>query len=362
MIFPQRVLITGIHGHIGRALAIDLIKKGCEVTGIDRFEADTFYQPYIASEIPYMPQVFISEMLDKSGILYILNQTRPQYVVHLAACVHVGESFVEPVGTFHNNIFSTFTLLDAVKEFDSSIGLMNAASAEVFGDQPSPQNEDTPFSPQSPYAVSKVANVYSTRMYRAYGLRFSNAYFYNNESIDRSIRYVSRKIIQAVPRIRLGLQQDLRLGNLNARRSWMAREDMISGIEAIMGLSYGDDFIIAPDSSYSRSVRELAELVFELEGMPIIWQIEASTSKADNRSVALREVGVTQAGRIVVRVDESLLRPLDVPDLIGDASRLHKATGWTPQVSFKELVENILNHDRELALAEARMRGVIQTP
>src|SRR5438105_2174718 len=108
---PSRVLITGIHGHIGRALAIDLMQKGCEVSGIDRFEAGTFYQPYIAGDIPNMPTVFISEMMDKEGLLYILNQTKPQYVVHLAACVHVGESFIEPVGTFHNNIFSTFTLL-----------------------------------------------------------------------------------------------------------------------------------------------------------------------------------------------------------------------------------------------------------
>ena len=359
MSLPKRVLITGIHGNIGRALALNLMQKGCEVSGVDRFEADTFYQPYIAGEIPYTPQVFISEMMDKGSILNILKQTNPQYAVHLAACVHVGESFTEPLGTFHNNIFSTFTLLDAVKEFDSSIGLLNAASAEVFGDQPSPQNESTPFSPQSPYAVSKVANVYSTRMYRAYGLRFSNAYFYNNESIHRSTRYVSRKIIMAVPRIRLGLQQDLRLGNLNARRSWMAREDMVTGIEAIMGLPYGDDFIIAPDSSYSRSVRELAEMVFELDGMPIKWQIEQLSSSADTRNEVLREIGVAQDGRVVVRVDEGLLRPLDVPDLIGDATKLHDATGWTPQVSFKTLVINILNHDRQLALTEARARGII---
>ena len=249
--------------------------------------------------------------------------------------------------------------MDAVKGFDSSIGLLNAASAEVFGDQPSPQSEETPFAPQSPYAVSKVANVYSTRMYRAYGRRFSNAYFYNNESIDRSTRYVSRNIITAVPRIRLGLQQDLRLGNLNAQRSWMAREDMISGIEAIMQLPYGEDFIIAPDSSYSRSVRELAELIFELEGMPISWHVEPPTSSNDYRSEVLREVGITDDGRVVVRVDESLFRPLDVPDLIGNADKLRRATGWKPEVSFETLVNNILEHDRQIALTEARAHGLL---
>ncbi|HXH26321.1 MAG TPA: GDP-mannose 4,6-dehydratase [Candidatus Acidoferrum sp.] len=359
MSLPKRILITGVYGQIGRALAIDLIGKGCEVTGIERFEANVFAELHAAGKLAHQPRVFIGEMAEKNSVLSILKQVQPEYIVHLAACVHVGESFIEPVGVLRNNIFSTLAVLDAAKELSPSVGLFNAATPEIFGDQSPPQTEATSFAPQSPYAVSKAAAVYLTRLYRSRGMRFSNGYIYNTESIDRSPRYVLRKMTQAAPRIRLGLQPHLSLGSLDTRRSWMAREDTVAAIEAIMALPEGDDFIIAPPASHCRSVRELAELVFQQENMPITWHTQTLGSPSGVRPAKPAEVGVTTGNRIVIMTDDALLRPLDAPNLQGDASKLTSRTGWRPQICLEALIKTILASDACAAEAEARQRGLL---
>ena len=359
MALPRRILITGIYGQIGRALAIDLLRKDCEVSGIERLESNGFEALYATNDIPRVPKVFISEMADKSALLAILHKARPEYIVHLAANVHVGESFSEPTGVLRNNIFSTLAIMDTVKDFDPSIGLFYAASSEVFGAALPPQTEDTSFDPRSPYAISKVTGVYLTRLYRHYGLRFSNGYFYNTESVDRSPRYVLRKLTQAAPRIRLGLQTVVYIGSLETRRSWLAREDAVAAIEAIMSLSAGDDFVIAPPNSHSRSVRELAETIFELEGLPISWQVQPLSPPNGAHLSPPAEIGVTANGRIIIRTDESLVRPLDVPNLVGNSAKLSTLTGWQARVSLESLITTVLTHDRNLAEAEARKRGLI---
>lgn len=353
----KTVLITGIYGHIGLALTKKLMEKGYDVCGIDRYESNKVYEYYFEKKIARVPKVFISEMREKDGLLYILNQTHPQYIVHLAGCVHVGDSFIEPLGTLENNIGSTVALLEAVKGFDSNIALVNAASAEVYGNQPSPQNENTTFSPRSFYAISKVTNVYLIRMYRSFGLkRLSNAYIFNTESEERSSKYILRKITVAAARIKHGLQDEVVVGNLNTKRTWISRDDTVNALIAIMLLPNGDEFVISADKSGTRSVRELTEYVFQVQGIPITWEIQPPSSSQDKRSENLREVGMTAKGKVVVRVDENLFRPLDVMDLQGDASKLSKATGWKPAVTFDEMVKRMLEYDNSLAIKEITLQ------
>lgn len=342
---PCRVLITGIYGQIGRALAVTLLAQGYEVSGIDRYDSDFFERMLRIGHIPRMPRIFVSEMSSSTVLSDILRRTQCDYVVHAAAYVHVGDSFHEPVGVLQNNIFPLLHLLEAVRASSKPVKVLNLASAEVFGEQHTVHTEETPFMPKSPYAVSKVSGVYLVRLYRLRGIRAANAYLYNTESVDRSDRYVLRKITRGVSRVCVGLQPCITLGNLHAKRSWIAREDVIDALGAILQLADADDFIVAPPLDHQRTVREVVETVFRLEHMPISW-----------RGVAAEEVGVTTEGKRVVTIDPTLIRPLDIETFAGDATKLHMLTGWHPKVPLDELIVRMHAHDHRLAMAEADER------
>lgn len=314
----RRALITGITGQDGSYLAEFLLEKGYRVFGMVRRTSTVNFEriQHIQDKI----ELVQGDLLDQVSLIQILQQCRPHEVYNLAAQSFVPTSFQQPVLTGECTALGVTRMLDAIRIVDPTIRFYQASSSEMFGKvREVPQNEQTPFYPRSPYGVAKVYGHWITVNYReSYNLFACSGILFNHESPRRGLEFVTRKVSHGVARIKLGLDNELRLGNLEARRDWGYAGDYVRAMWLMLQQDEPDDYVIATGETHS--VRELCEVAFSYVGLDY---------------------------RDFVRVDPQYFRPAEVDLLVGDASKAHAKLGWRPTVNFQELVQMMVEADLE---------------
>jgi len=325
----MKALITGITGQDGSYLAELLLEKGYEVHGIVRRASliNTHRIDHIYDKI----QLHYGDMTDSGNIISLVQKIKPTEVYNLAAMSHVKVSFEMPEYTGEVDALGTLRLLDAIRLLDHECRFYQASTSELYGlVQEVPQNEKTPFYPRSPYGCAKLYAYWITKNYReAYGIHASNGILFNHESQRRGETFVTRKITMGLSRISSGLQHELVLGNLDAKRDWGHAKDYVRGMWMITQHEKPDDFVLATGKMYS--VREFVEHAAEYFGFGIRWHGEG-----------LEERGYCATmGRDIIRVSDKYYRPTEVEQLLGDATKAKEVLGWEPELSFKDLVEDM---------------------
>jgi len=319
----KRALITGITGQDGSYLAELLLDKGYEVHGIVRRVAIEDPEHRLWRLLPFKDRLHLhAASLESLPSIYRVFQTvKPDECYHLAAQSFVAYSFEDEFSTLNANINGTHHVLAALRDCAPNCRFYFAASSEMFGKvAKTPQTESTPFHPRSAYGISKVAGFHLTRNYReAYGIKAASGILYNHESPRRGFEFVTRKITSYAARIKLGLAKEVRLGNLEARRDWGHAREYVRAMWLMLQQDEPDDYVIATGEQHT--VREFAETAFSRLGL-------------DYQS----HVGL----------DPQLLRPAEVETLLGDATRARQKLGWSCQVTFKELVHEMVEADLRL--------------
>jgi GDPmannose 4,6-dehydratase len=339
---PRRVaLITGVTGQDGAYLAELLLAKGYEVHGIKRRSSlfntariDHLYQD------PHEPDrrliLHHGDMTDTSSLIRVIQMTRPAEIYNLAAQSHVAVSFEEPEYTANSDALGTLRILEAIRilKLEKQTRFYQASTSELYGlVRETPQRETTPFYPRSPYAAAKLYAYWITVNYReAYGLFACNGILFNHESPIRGETFVTRKITRALARIKLGLQERLYLGNLDARRDWGHARDFVEAQWLMLQQDAAEDYVIATGEQHS--VREFVVAAAAGIGIAVRWEGEGVDEK-----------GYDESGRCIVAVDPAYFRPTEVETLLGDASKAKARLGWRPRVSFGELVSEMVRED-----------------
>jgi GDPmannose 4,6-dehydratase len=314
----KKALITGISGQDGAYLAQFLLKKGYDIFGIyRRLSTPNFWRLQyldIFDKINLIP----ADLIDFSSIVEAIKISEPDEVYHLAAQSFVGASFEQPVGTGEISGLGVTRILEAIRQEKPSIKIYQASTSELYGRGNSNSlQEDSCFKPASPYAVAKLYGYWMTKIYReGYGLFASNGILFNHESPLRGLEFVTRKISNAAAKIVLGLEKELRLGNLEAKRDWGFAPEYVEAMWLILQQKEPDDFVVATNESHS--VQEFVEKAFQIVGLD--WQK-------------------------YVKVDRRFLRPLDVSFLQGDYSKADRKIGWRPKVKFDELISIMVKED-----------------
>lgn len=332
----KTALITGITGQDGAYLSNLLIHKGYKVHGVRR-RASLPNTDRIHSQLDKGLTLHYGDMTDAGNIIRLVNETQPDEIYNLAAQSHVHVSFDSPEYTANTDGLGTLRMLEAIRilGLEKKTRFFQASTSELFGKvKTSPQNEDTPFYPRSPYAVAKLYAYWTAVNYReAYGIYAVNGILFNHESPLRGEEFVTRKITMAAAKISKGLDDCLYLGNLDAKRDWSHAQDMMDGVWAMLQQSVANDYVLASGVAYS--VREFATIAFAEAGITIEW----SGSGAD-------EVGRNTAnGKIIIRIDPQYFRPSEVDYLLGDATRAKQVLKWSPQISFEDLVREMVQLD-----------------
>ncbi|MCS7030807.1 MAG: GDP-mannose 4,6-dehydratase [Gloeomargarita sp. SKYG116] len=334
----KKALITGITGQDGSYLADFLLQKGYAVHGIVR-RASLFNTSRIDHlyRDPHDPQARLflhyGDLTDGTGLRRVIEQVQPDEVYNLGAQSHVKVSFAQPEYTADAVATGTLRLLEAVRDYEQTSGqrvkFYQAGSSEMFGASPPPQNEKTPFYPRSPYAVAKVAAYWFCVNYReAYGMFICNGILFNHESPRRGETFVTRKITRALGRIKVGLQKELYLGNLAAKRDWGYAGDYVEAMWLMLQQDEPDDYVIATGEAHS--VQEFLETAFGLVGLD--W-------------------------RDYVKIDPRYFRPTEVDYLLGDATKARQKLNWQPRYTFNDLVRLMVEHDLELARQELTLKA-----
>lgn len=336
----KKALITGITGQDGSYLAELLLEKGYEVHGIIR-RSSTFntsrvehlYQdPHIKGTKLHL---HYGDLSDSSNINRILEKVRPDEIYHLGAQSHVRVSFDIPEYTADVTGLGTLRILDAIRETGIKTKFYQASSSEMFGKAVEiPLKETSPFHPRSPYGCAKVYGYWITRNYReSYGLFATNGILFNHESPRRGETFVTRKITKGFARIKLGKENKIYLGNLDAKRDWGYAKDFVYGMWLMLQHNKPDDFILATNETHS--VREFVEETAKYFGFNIIW-----------KGKGINEKGVDKkTGKILIEIDPKYFRPAEVDILLGDYSKAKKLLGWKPKTKFKELVKLMAEAD-----------------
>ncbi|UZQ84537.1 GDP-mannose 4,6-dehydratase [Thermoclostridium stercorarium] len=336
----KRALITGITGQDGSYLAEFLLEKGYEVHGlIRRSSIDNTERINHLLNGPRKVTLHYGDMTDAGSLSRLLYSIEPDEVYNLAAQSHVKISFDMPKFTADVNAIGTLTLLESIREVNPDIKFYQASSSELFGKvREIPQNENTPFYPRSPYAVSKLYAYWITVNYReAYNLFACNGILFNHESPRRGKNFVTRKITTGIADILAGKTDCLYLGNLDAKRDWGYAGDYVEAIWLILQQDKPDDYVVATGETHT--VREFCELAFRNVGINLAWQGEG-----------LDEIGVDKdTGRVLVRVSSEFFRPSEVDLLLGDPTKAKTKLGWQPRVSFEKLVEMMVRSDLQAA-------------
>lgn len=338
----KKALITGITGQDGAYLAEFLLGKGYEVHGVKRRASmfnttriDHLYQDLHEEDVHF--KLHYGDMTDSTNLIRIIQDVQPDEIYNLAAQSHVQVSFETPEYTANSDALGTLRILEAIR----ILGLSNktrfyqASTSELYGKvQETPQKETTPFYPRSPYAAAKLYAYWITVNYReAYSIYACNGILFNHESPIRGETFVTRKITRAVARIKLGLQQNLYLGNLDSKRDWGFAKDYVKAMWMMLQQEQPEDFVIATGEMHS--VREFVELAFKEAGIDVIWQ-----------GAGVEEKGINAAnGDILVQVDPRYFRPTEVDLLLGDPSKAKEKLGWQAETSFKELVSMMVKED-----------------
>lgn len=321
---PKVALITGIAGQDGSYLSELLLDKGYLVRGIVRRASyphtervDHLLAAHDERDPDCRFRLYYGDLADVSSLRNVIDQVEPDEVYNLAAQSHVGISFLSGESTLDFNAIGPFRLLDTLRRSGARVRYYQASSSEMFGASPPPQSETTPFLPQSPYGVSKVAAFYLTRLHRiAYGMFAANGILFNHESPRRGVNFVTRKVTQGLVKILTGEAKKLYFGNLDAKRDWGFSGDYVEAIWRILQHEKADDFVIATEQAHT--VREFLAETFALVGLD--WEE-------------------------FVEVEDRYKRPAEVPALLGDATKARAVLGWRPRVTFKELCQMMVEGD-----------------
>ena len=341
----KKALITGVTGQDGAYLAEFLLGKGYEVHGVKRRSSlfntdriDHLYQDPHENGRRFV--LHYGDMTDSSSLIRIIKLVQPDEIYNLAAQSHVAVSFEEPEYTANSDALGALRVLEAIRilGLEKKTRFYQASTSELYGlVQEVPQKETTPFYPRSPYAVAKLYAYWITVNYReAYGMYACNGILFNHESPVRGETFVTRKITRALARIKLGLQECLYLGNIDAKRDWGHAKDYVEMQWLMLQQDVAEDFVIATGVQYS--VRDFVEAAAHEIGMAINWT-----------GTGVDEKGFDASGRCIVAVDPRYFRPTEVETLLGDATKARQKLGWTPKISFKELVSEMMREDLKAA-------------
>jgi GDPmannose 4,6-dehydratase len=348
----KKALITGITGQDGSYLAELLLSKGYEVHGMIRRSScfNTGRINHIYRD-PHEKDVRLflhyGDLNDASSINMLLRNIQPDEIYNLGAQSHVRVSFDVPEYTGEVDGLGAVRILEGIRETGLKTRFYQASSSELYGKVvETPQKETTPFYPRSPYACAKAYAFYITMNYReSYGMYACNGILFNHESPRRGETFVTRKITRAAARIKLGMQNCLYLGNLDAKRDWGFAGDYVEAMWLILQQDQAEDYVIATGETYM--VRTFAEKVFERLGMPLEWQGSGEGEKGIDRN----------SGRTVIQIDRKYFRPAEVDLLLGDPSKARRQLGWELKTSFEQLVNMMTDADLELAERDKRANG-----
>lgn len=342
-------LITGVTGQDGAYLAELLLEKGYVVHGVKRRSSsfntqrvDALYKDPHEDDVRFF--LHYGDMTDATNLIRLVQETKPTEIYNLAAQSHVQVSFETPEYTANADALGTLRLLEAIRILDlkDSVRFYQASTSELYGDVAEvPQTESTPFRPRSPYAAAKLYAYWITANYRdAYGLHASNGILFNHEGPTRGETFVTRKITRAVAAIKLGLQDRLYLGNIDAKRDWGHARDYVEGMWLMLQQDKPGDYVLATGEQHS--VREFVELSFAEIGRTVLWQGEG-----------VEEKGVCKdTGDTLVSIDPRYFRPTEVETLLGDASKALDKLGWKHKTTFTELVREMVAADLETVALE----------
>lgn len=338
----KKAMITGITGQDGAYLAELLLEKGYEVHGIKRRSSsfnsarvDHLYRDPHEENVRFF--MHYGDLTDATNLIRIIQEVKPDEIYNLAAQSHVKVSFESPEYTANSDALGTLRLLEAIRVLglEQKTRFYQASTSEMYGlVRETPQNESTPFYPRSPYGAAKVYGYWITVNYReAYNIYAVNGILFNHESPIRGETFVTRKITRAVARFKLGLQDTLYLGNLNARRDWGYAGDFVYAMWLMLQHEKPGDFVVATGETHS--VREFVEQAFSEIGVDIVWEGEG-----------INEVGRIKAtSKTVVRIDPGYFRPTEVDFLQGDPTKAREELGWKPTVNFEKLVSLMVRED-----------------
>jgi GDPmannose 4,6-dehydratase len=332
----KKALITGITGQDGSYLAELLLEKGYEVYGMVRRSSTESFErlEHIKDSINLVE----GDLLDQLSLINIIEESRAEEVYNLAAMSFVPTSWKKPLLTGDFTGLGVTRMLEAIRHVNPKIKFYQASSSEMFGKvKETPQTENTPFYPRSPYGVAKVYGHFITINYReSYDMYACSGILFNHESPRRGFEFVTRKVTNAVARISLGLQDELRVGNLNAKRDWGYAGDYVRMMWLMLQQDTPDDYVIGTGETHS--VRELIEIAFSFVGTRLKWEGSGIDEKGYDSGTR----------KCVVRLDPKFYRPAEVDLLIADPSKAKEKLGWKPEVTFRELIEMMVRSDVEL--------------
>ncbi len=345
----KKALITGVTGQDGAYLAEFLLKKGYEVHGIKRHTSllntgrvDHLYEdPHVESRHFIL---HYGDLTDSSALIHVVQKVRPDEIYNLGAQSHVKVSFEEPEYTANSDALGPLRLLEAIRilGLTEKTRFYQASTSELYGlVRETPQKETTPFYPRSPYAVAKLYAYWITVNYReAYGIYACNGILFNHESPRRGETFATRKVTRGLARIKVGLQERLYMGNLDARRDWGHARDFVEMQWLMLQQPEPRDYVIATGEQHS--VREFINVSAEFLDMKLHWKGSGQEEKAFD-----------ERGNVVVEVDPNYFRPTEVQTLLGDATKARRELGWAPRTSFRELVREMVTEDLSAAEKDA---------
>ena len=338
----KRALITGVNGQDGSYLAELLLEKGYKVYGLMRRKSSVDYGnvDHIKDKIEFI----YADMADVVSLTNAMRISQADEVYNLAAQSFVGTSWEQPVATAEIDGIGALNMLEAIRMIKPNAKFYQASTSEMYGlVQAIPQNEDTPFYPRSPYGVAKLYGHWITKNYReSYDMYACSGILFNHESERRGKEFVTRKITDAVARIKFGVQEVLELGNLDAKRDWGHAKDYVRAMWLMLQQDEADDYVIATNET--RTVREFVERAFMYVGIEIIWE-----------GSEVNEIGKDKAtGKTVVKINPDFFRPAEVDILIGDPNKAETKLGWKREIPFVELVERMIKND--LMLVEKELK------
>ncbi len=348
----RTALITGVAGQDGATLAAQLLDKGYRVVGAYRPAAKPDFWRLDSLGVRSHPHLSLEplDLADAHRCLELVKTCRPSELYNFGGLSFIGQSFVEPLQTAQSTAIGAMNLLEAIRVTDPGIRFCQASSSELFGQVTvSPQDEDTPFRPRSPYAVAKLFAHWATVTYReSYGMFASSAILFNHESPLRGAGFVTRKITEAAARIRLGLQEVVELGNLDASRDWGYAPEYVEGMWRMLQADTADSYVLA--SGQLTTVRKFAESAFRAAGIELLWQ-----------GAGLDETGhETRSGKLRVKVSEAFFRPAESTPLCGDARKAERLLGWKAVTRPEEICRLMVKADLERLGAKRNEAGGIR--
>lgn len=342
----KKALITGITGQDGSYLAELLLEKGYEVYGIMRRKSVVDYGnvEHIKDKLNFI----YADMTDVVSLIRAMRISQADEVYNLAAQSFVATSWEQPLATADIDALGVTNMLEAIRTVKPEARFYQASTSEMFGlVQEMPQKETTPFYPRSPYGVAKLYGHWITKNYReSYDMYACSGILFNHESERRGLEFVTRKITDAVARIKLGVQEYVELGNMDSKRDWGHSKDYVYAMWLMLQQDKADDYVVA--TGETRTVREFVELAFGHVGIDIEWSGQG-----------VDEIGVDKAtGKTIVKINPKFFRPAEVDVLLGDPAKAEKVLGWKRDISFSQLVEGMVKNDLALVEKEIKVQAI----